>query len=301
MEDRLQKFAHLVDLGSFTKTARALHISQPALSVAIKKLEHELKAELLVHGNRVLAVTPAGRLAYSAGKALVTHRDNLRQRMAELGAQKVPLALGMIDSVADIVFMHSRELDVLEQWAQVSLSINNSSLLTRAVLQHELDVAIIAGQPAEPNRLVVTALGAEPLVVVARADVAKQAKRIAQTGRLPNFLSYNQRSTTQQLVQAAALAHGVALEPSFYSTSPEIMLRLVLAGRGTAALPYVLVKAQLAARTLTPVSLGKTCLVERRITAIWHTNRQLPEALDATLAHIKIQFKELLREAAQLK
>src|SRR6266702_477111 len=191
MEDRLQKFVRLVDLGSFTKAAKALHISQPALSVAIKKLEHESKAELLVHGSRVLAVTPDRQLAYSTGKALVAHRDNLRQQMAELSTQKVPLALGMIDSVADLLFMHSRELDALEQWAQVSLSINNSSLLTRAVLQHELDVAIIAGQPVESNMLTVTALGAEPLVVVARADVARQAKRIAQTGRLPNFLSYN--------------------------------------------------------------------------------------------------------------
>ena len=48
MDERLKKFVQLVDSGSYTQASRQLHISQPALSVAIGKLERELHASLLV-------------------------------------------------------------------------------------------------------------------------------------------------------------------------------------------------------------------------------------------------------------
>ena len=56
MEDRIRKFAHLIDAGSFTKAARDLHISQPALSMAVQKLERELHAPLYIRASQ--PVTP---------------------------------------------------------------------------------------------------------------------------------------------------------------------------------------------------------------------------------------------------
>lgn len=300
MEDRLQKFAKLVDAGSFTRGAAAMHLSQPALTAAVKKLERELHAELLQRGPHRLHLTPAGELAYAAGKNLTTHGDNLRQQLAELSTRKVPFSLGMIDSVAAMLFVQHHELDELEQWAQVSLSINNSGLLTQAVMQHTLDAAIVVGEPAMSRLLDTTPLGAEPLILVAHADIAKAANRATSTGFLPNFLSYNQGSTTQQIVQAAARSKAITLAANFYSTSPEIMLQLVSAGRGTAALPYLMVKKSLSSGVLIPVFLGDSCVVERPIAAVRLAVRQLPEAFAKTLAATKGGLQQLSQEAAHL-
>jgi DNA-binding transcriptional LysR family regulator len=96
MDDRLRKFVTLVDAGGFTKAATGLHLSQPALSVAIAKLERELRAPLLVHGVRPLTLTPAGRLAYTAGKDLQVRTNNLRLQLAEQAGQQLEVSLGMI-------------------------------------------------------------------------------------------------------------------------------------------------------------------------------------------------------------
>src|ERR1700722_3943395 len=100
MEDRLTKFAKLVDIGSFTAAAGSLHLSQPALSTAIAKLEKELHTTLLVRGSRSLKLTEAGRIAYDAAKELTVHTENLQTRLSLLNNEELSLSIGMIDSVA---------------------------------------------------------------------------------------------------------------------------------------------------------------------------------------------------------
>jgi DNA-binding transcriptional LysR family regulator len=297
MEDRLQKFANLVDAGGFTRGAERMHVSQPALSAAIKKLEKELHAELFAHDTRPIKLTEAGQLAYDTGKTLIAQRTNLKQQLAELDGQKLPLRLGLIDSIAETLFVHNRELDELEQWAHVSLSINNSALLMQSVLQHDLDVAVIVEQPTFSKMIHTEHLGAEPLMVVARSDIAPATQHAAAKGTLPNFLSYNQTSTTHRLVQAAAAQHAIELQPRFYSTSPDIILKLVLAGRGTAALPYLIVREYCENQVLKPITLGNSCVIERRIAAITHTNRHVPNDFLPTCVRLQTQLQALCTQA----
>ena len=301
MEDRLQKFAKLIDAGSFTRGAAQLHMSQPALTTAVKKLERELHAELVKRGARHLQLTAAGELAYTAGKNLTAHSDNLRQALAALSTQRTPFALGTIDSVADMLFVRGSELDALEQWAEVALSINNSSVLIGNVLKHELDAAIVADYTGTSKLLVATSLGTEPLVVVTHPDNAAAASQAVQNGSVPNFLSYNQGSNTQRLVQAAAKSAGITLKPSFYSTGPEIMLRLVLAGRGVTALPYLNVAAALAAGTLVPVYFGKSPIVARPIASVQLAARDLPKPFADSQRRIASQLATLNDQALRLK
>ncbi len=82
MEDRLQKFAALIDSGSFTKAAGELHISQPALSAAVAKLERELHTTLILRGMRPLKLTPSGDAAYAHAKETTVRTSNLRMHIA---------------------------------------------------------------------------------------------------------------------------------------------------------------------------------------------------------------------------
>lgn len=276
MEDRLKKFAHLVDAGSFTKAACDLHISQPALSTAITKLERELKARLLVRGSRPLALTPAGKLAYQAAKDLAVHTDNLRLRLAELANQFVTLRIGMIDSIADTLFSGEASLDLLEG-AKVSVVVNNSRVLAEAVERGDLDVAFVARQinGKLPSILEARHVGTEPLVVVCHADRHVDPKATT----LPDFIAYDQASNTFQLVQNALKKYGLSAEITIYSTSPEIMLRLVLQNRGIAALPYLMVKDHLASGKLRRLGNPEPWLIPRKILVLKRRDRLLSAGL----------------------
>jgi len=293
MEERLRKFASLIDAGSFTKAARELHISQPALSSAIAKLERELKVKLLVRGARPLAVTPAGKVAYQAAKDLAVQTDNLKLRLAELAHEKLSLKIGMIDSIADALFENGNGLEMIEN-AKVSVVVNNTRHLTDAIDRGELDIAFVAEQSKRlPASLDTKPVGIEPLVVVRSAR-----RSLAAGNRLPDFICYDQPSNTFRLVQRALGEFGMTPEPVFYSTSPEVMLRLVLLDKGIAALPYLMIREHLVSGELTRLGGMRPWLIERPVIALKRRDKELPLPLKQ-LMHQTTQVLERLMAEAQ--
>ena len=68
---QLQAFVAAADLGSFTKAAERLHVTQPAISILIQRLERELETTLISRGGRAFALTDHGRrLLPHAAKAV---------------------------------------------------------------------------------------------------------------------------------------------------------------------------------------------------------------------------------------
>jgi DNA-binding transcriptional LysR family regulator len=293
MEDRLVKFARIVEAGSFTRAAALLHISQPALTTAIKKLERELKAELLIRSGHTLKLTAAGQIAYETATALVDQTKDLEMRIQEATAQKVVLNLGMIDSLATMLFVKGPYFAELEQGAQLSLTIDNSSRLIDMVSHNDLDIALVAKPPRLQASLQAHAIGHEPLVLVAHTDRAEQVREEMRRKRLEHCMSYNQGSHTHQAIAAHFAAAGISLQPAFYSTSPEIMLQLVLSQRGAAVLPYLLVKPYLSDGTMTAIPIGTSPVITREIVGLRRQGRSLSAQATLLLEHTQQALKTL--------
>ncbi|HEV7454663.1 MAG TPA: LysR family transcriptional regulator [Candidatus Saccharimonadales bacterium] len=296
MEDRLHKFAAVVDAGSFTASAAELHLSQPALSAAISKLERELHAELLVHGVRPLTLTPAGDVAYAAAKEIGARTNRLYVRLAELADAELHVAIGMIDSVAALLFAEGAEAALAGSKLKASIVVDNSRNLLAAVERGELDMALVVERPALTGKILTARyVGSEPLLVVCHATQLPRVQAAITNGALPGFISYDQSSTTAQLVSAALAARHVTPVTQLFSTSPEVMLRTVLAGRGAAALPYQMVEPFLAAGGLVALGGQKPWVINRRIARVDRRDRELHPAL----ARLTRQTRSLLEAQSQ--
>jgi DNA-binding transcriptional LysR family regulator len=70
-------FVAVAEERNITRAAERLHISQPALSAAVRQLEQQLGVELLDRSDRVLGVTPAGELLLAEGRALLAAADRV--------------------------------------------------------------------------------------------------------------------------------------------------------------------------------------------------------------------------------
>lgn len=64
----IQSFIDVANHNSFTKAAEYSYLSQPSLSKAVKKLEAELRVELIERSTRHLRLTDAGQIVYQQGK-----------------------------------------------------------------------------------------------------------------------------------------------------------------------------------------------------------------------------------------
>lgn len=294
MEERLRKFARVVETSSFTRAASELHISQPALSIAIRKLEQELGSKLFIKRQPPLKLTEAGKAAYRYAKSLGARNSNFKLELAQLARQKPPLSIGMIDSLAYTLFVHSDSLTDLKKQAHISLSINNSRILSHQLLQGELDVALVAARHSDSftQNIRIRSLGTEPLVAVTNPENAPLTKKSIKSGVLPDFLSYDQSSHTNLLVSRHFSGLGVELLHTFRSTSLEILLHMALQGEGTAVLPYVLVRQALADRKLV-ITAGP---IARPIIALEHKEKETALPLLMLCKNIQQDLERLNRE-----
>lgn len=297
MEDRLQKFAHLIDAGSFTKAARDLHISQPALSMAMHKLERELKTELYIRGSQPLVATTSGKAAYASAKELGMTIRNMQSRLSEISEQAITISIGVIDSVADIMLSNAKIVTALETQAKVSLVINNSRYLLAALQRGDIDVAIIAEQskPLEAN-LLSKNIGAEPLVIVVHRDVAGRVRKEYAAQEIDTFISYDQPSHTHAMIDRFFAIQNVRVSPQFYSSSPDVIYCLVMAKKGAAALPFRKVSRQLRYGTLELLDKQQP-VIDRSITVVTTHNYQMPHILASTVKSLQDDMQRLLEQS----
>lgn len=77
----LRYFAAVAAHGSFSRAAKNLHLTQPALSRQVKDLEDELGVPLLVRGTNAVTLTEAGEIFYEEARDLLARADQAVQRV----------------------------------------------------------------------------------------------------------------------------------------------------------------------------------------------------------------------------
>ncbi|MFF2631460.1 LysR family transcriptional regulator [Microbacterium sp. NPDC058021] len=171
---RLQYFTVVVETGSLTAAAAQLHLSQPALSVAIRKLEAEVGVELLRRSARGVEATSAGRYLLDASTRLFGELDDITAAMRRFGAGTA----GSLAIAAVPVLMWQRIPDLLRRYAHeapdVAIRLTDPPPWTAIELLQQRAVDVAAVNVFRPDRFIerhggalsITDWGEIPLVAV---------------------------------------------------------------------------------------------------------------------------------------
>jgi DNA-binding transcriptional LysR family regulator len=157
---------------NITRAAERLHISQPALSAAIKTLEAQLGVALLDRSDRVLGVTPAGELLLDEGRGLLREADRVADAVRALDASAVGrLRLGLTPT-ARYGLGPSLLAACAERAPGVMLypAEDTTGALLRDVRGGRLDLAVVFCAEGPVDGVVVERLASEPAVVHVRSD-----------------------------------------------------------------------------------------------------------------------------------
>lgn len=161
----LQQTAH------FGKAAEKCCVSQPTLSVAIKKLEEELNVTLFERSRNQVRVTPSGQKIIQQAQIVLEQTDVIYQ-LADSGKDALasPLAVGAIFTVGPYLFPHFvPQLQTFAPSMPLYIEENYTAVLREKLRSGELDAIIVALPFNEPD-VVTQALYEEPFVVLLHAD-----------------------------------------------------------------------------------------------------------------------------------
>jgi DNA-binding transcriptional LysR family regulator len=235
----LRAFLVLADHLHFSHAAEVLHVSQPALTKQMQRLEAKVSGRLLVRGYRKVALTPAGEILRDRARRLLREAE-VAEQMARLavngkaGVLRIGFGIGSLAAGLPGILMRFRQQfpevqvsmrdmstpDQIEALHQgdidvgfVRLPVESAELVTVPVLEEMLVAAIPRGMSYRKG---LSDLRNEPFVVISRSGSVSFFDHLVQTCRAAGFSprivqEVNELLTVLFLVQAGA---GVSLVPS---------------------------------------------------------------------------------------
>ena len=166
----LRYFQAIADANSFTKAAEQLHVAQPAISMAIKKLEAELDLTLFHRHERQISLTDEGKKLLQHSRRILQAIDDARLEMEELkGLTKGEVRVG-IPSMLGSYYFPPILMAFRHRYPELDLSVIEGGTwqLQQMLERGELDLAIIVADVLPQELYARTFLREQMLVTVAK-------------------------------------------------------------------------------------------------------------------------------------
>jgi DNA-binding transcriptional LysR family regulator len=170
---QLEYFVALARERHFAHAATACHVSQPALSEAIRKLEHELKVPLVRRGQKFEGLTPEGERLVHWARRILADCDALKLEVTALQTGLVgELRLGVVPAAATTVALLTDPFCAAHPLVRVQLDTNlRSAEIVERIRNFELDAGILYPDRQDTGDLLVTPLYKEHQVLIAGGDL----------------------------------------------------------------------------------------------------------------------------------
>jgi DNA-binding transcriptional LysR family regulator len=287
---QLEFFLMVVEQGSFSKAAVRVYRTQPAVSIAVRRLEEEIGAQLFDRSQKTPTLTDAGELVYDYAQRILALRDQARNVVAELRSlQRGRVRIGANESTSLYLLPHLI-LEYRERHPNVKVEIYRhvSERLPREVLDRNVDFALLAFEPVDSDLDSFPILQDE-LVLIMNPDhplAKRESLKIKELGK-ESFLAHNVKTGSRYKVVEAFTQHHTPLNVTLELATVETIKRFVQLKIGLAFVPHMCVREELERGTLTTVPVQGLTYFR----TLWVTHRR-----QMTFSHAAAAFLEVLRQ-----
>lgn len=263
---QLLAFRQLSRTASFTAAARALHLSQSAVSHSIKGLEETVGCRLFDRLGKKAVLTQAGEQLLHHTERMFQEMSAARQSLARLGRWgQGRLQIGASPTACQYILPSVlREFRESFPDHQISLQPGDTPAILEALRQHRLDLAL-ALEPKHLEGIQIHGLFEDELqfIVAPTHPWAATGRAIRDDIARQNYLLYHRTSRTFQLVDDYFRGERMVLNTVMELGSMEAIKELVKLGLGISILTPWIVQEELREGSLVAVPLGRRKLTRR--------------------------------------
>lgn len=276
---QLRAFLAVAQTLSFTQACERLHLSQPALSLAIKGLEESLGGRLLIRSTRSVRLTPEGESLLPLAKRLIAEWDNTE----ELLRQRFTLQLGRLSLATMPSFASNLLPPALMAFRQrhprVNITVHDviNEQVIEMVRNHQVELGIVF-EPEASGSLSFTPLFVDRFVAVVPEDslLAGHGTIDWPTLLTHDFITLQRPSMVRRLIEQGLERGGITLPTAFESHQLATVGRMVSSGLGVSAVPSLCLRQM--------QELGARCLpltdpvIERAVGILTYGDHELSVA-----------------------
>src|ERR1700761_8832475 len=284
----LETFLAVAEEKGFSRAARRLHRTQPAISQIVRKLESDLNEVLFERSARDGTLTAAGEVLLDYARRMLALRAEAVSSMEELKS----LDRGRL-LIAANEYTCLYLLPILDRFRrlcpQIGVSIQRSlaSRIPEDVLERTVEIGVLSFRPESDLFKAIAVYTDELALVVSPGHPLAQEKGIAiEELGAESFIAHNVPSPLRRQVVAAFEKHQTPLNMGIELPSLEAVKRFVAMGNGVALVPGLTVGRELASGELVRVPVE--ALRSERHLRLVHRKR-------ASLSHAAVAFLKVVR------
>lgn len=280
----LKVFLAVATERSFSRAGEKLLRTQPAVSLAVQRLETQLGEKLIDRSGKDLLLTDAGRIVMEYARRFENLEREMETSLAELRDNSTGrLIIGANESTSLYLLRHIESYRRMYPKVKVQVRRTLSSRIPAQLIDGDLELGVISYDP-DDERLHSQVIYTDHLAFVVSPKhryARREAVTIAELG-METFVAHNVVSPYREVVLREFQRHKVPLNMDVEMPTVETIRLMVQRNEGVAFLPRMCVEQDVEQGSLAEVKVTELA-VERKIRLVYPARRALSHAAKAFL------------------
>ncbi len=227
---KLEIFACVAEQQSFSAAAKQLHMAQPAVSIAVRKLEEELNSQLLERTHRTIRLTIEGEAALKKAKDILAQVSDFKNSMSEYrDLLRGELSIACPSMLATYYFPDLLERFLTEHSGlTASIIQSGTQRIETMLLADEIELGVISVQGTHEGLEMIPLIKEKIVLCVGEQHPLKERKRVSieLLNQAPMVL-YQQDYFIRQKLDQVCEQHGVSPDIRLQTNFLPLLTRMV--------------------------------------------------------------------------
>lgn len=281
---RLEYFCQLAELGNFTRTAQQIGIAQPALSIAIQKLEQEVGLKLINRADKRSLLTAEGKVLYKLASKLLSQAKQVELEIEELKELEGGTIRFGVSAMMGSYYFPNVLSKFKQQYPKIKIHLvdQGTAALENMLLNGELDLALVRGDLENPQLRYTELINEEVVagMVNSHSLATQQTLSLAQFCQQPLVLfhaGYFLREVVSQFAKKQQLKLDIRMETNLIELQKSLVRNEV--GITTCLSRILQHESQMTAIPFEPK-------IEFKLSLAWKKNHYLSKASKVFMAYL---------------
>ena len=283
---QLEIFLKIVEFQSVTKASEALYLTQPAVSIQLKKFQEQFKIPLFEVVGRRIYITEFGNEVAEAGKKIMDEVKIMDYKALEYqGELAGKLKIAIVSTAKYVMPYFISDFINENRGVDLAMDVTNKADVVRALEQNEVDFAMVSTIPKKLkiNRI---ELMENKLFMVGRKEFKQKGKLLSKSEfqKLP-LIYREQGSATRLAMEKFIKSKKISTYKTMELTSNEALKQAVISGLGYSIMPIIGIKNALVNEGLKIIPV-KGLPITTNWNLIWLSSKNMSRIAKSLIDHI---------------
>lgn len=293
---QLQIFLKITQLKSITKASEALFLSQPAVSIQLKKFQNQFSIPLTEVVGRQLYVTDFGLEIAEAAEKILNEVDAINYKtMAFKGQVAGRLKISVVSTGKYVMPYFLSDFTNKNKGVDLIMDVTNKQSVVKSLENNEVDFSLVSIIPEQLNLNRVELM--ENRLYLVGGTKKKFNQKVSKKKIFENYpmLYREDGSATRNAMESFIASHNISTPKRMKLTSNEALKQAVIAGLGYSIMPLIGIKNELKNGDLKIIPF-KGLPIVTNWNLVWQKSKNLSPVAQAYLEFINNEKDRIIKE-----